>query len=192
VVLSTVAMSTFVPGCRMNDLGDRDRRVRRTRRRSDDDPLRCPSDGSSGLTKMARNEPSTPYSTERRRSRTYRAVGCTTAPVLKTSWATGPMPLRDEPSAGFPAVGSRRSAAGAGLCPAEGNRDQNGGTTAVQDAPWSKPSPSTRSARLIPTSASVGSSRACARTRSRPFDVGFGAGPRTGLHWRVPRRMLTP
>jgi hypothetical protein len=32
-------------------------------------------------------------STERRRSRTYRAVGYTTAPVLKTSWATGPMPL---------------------------------------------------------------------------------------------------
>jgi hypothetical protein len=37
--------------------------------------------------------------TERRRSRTYRAVGYTTAPVLKTGWATGPMPLRDEPSA---------------------------------------------------------------------------------------------
>ena len=35
--------------------------------------------------------------TERRRSRTYRAVGCTTALVLKTSWATGPMPLRYEP-----------------------------------------------------------------------------------------------
>ena len=34
--------------------------------------------------------------TERRRSRTYRAVGCTTALVLKTSWATGPMPLRCE------------------------------------------------------------------------------------------------
>ena len=32
--------------------------------------------------------------TERRRSRTDRAVGCTTALVLKTSWATGPMPLR--------------------------------------------------------------------------------------------------
>src|SRR5215210_6959918 len=38
-------------------------------------------------------------STERRRSRTYRAVGCTTALVLKTNWATGPMPLRDERSA---------------------------------------------------------------------------------------------
>jgi hypothetical protein len=38
-------------------------------------------------------------STERRRSRTYRAVGCTTAPVLKTGWATGPMPLRGERSA---------------------------------------------------------------------------------------------
>jgi bifunctional non-homologous end joining protein LigD len=33
-------------------------------------------------------------STERRRSRTDRAVGYTTALVLKTSWATGPMPLR--------------------------------------------------------------------------------------------------
>jgi len=32
-------------------------------------------------------------STERRRSRTDRAVGYTTALVLKTSWATGPMPL---------------------------------------------------------------------------------------------------
>ena len=31
---------------------------------------------------------------ERRRSRTDRAVGCTTARVLKTRWATGPMPLR--------------------------------------------------------------------------------------------------
>jgi hypothetical protein len=29
-------------------------------------------------------------STERRRSRTYSAVGCTTWPVLKTGWATGP------------------------------------------------------------------------------------------------------
>src|SRR5215203_2109194 len=38
--------------------------------------------------------------TERRRSRTYRAVGYTTALVLKTNWATGPMPLRNEPSAG--------------------------------------------------------------------------------------------
>src|SRR5207302_1329519 len=33
-------------------------------------------------------------STERRRSRTYPAVGYTTSPVLKTGWATGPMPLR--------------------------------------------------------------------------------------------------
>ena len=32
--------------------------------------------------------------TERRRSRTDRAVGCTTATVLKTAWATGPVPLR--------------------------------------------------------------------------------------------------
>ena len=34
--------------------------------------------------------------TERRRSRTYRAVGYTTAPVLKTGWATGPVPLRPQ------------------------------------------------------------------------------------------------
>ena len=33
-------------------------------------------------------------STERRRSRTDRAWGCHTAQVLKTCWATGPMPLR--------------------------------------------------------------------------------------------------
>ena len=32
--------------------------------------------------------------TERRRSRTDRAVGYTTAQVLKTCWATGPVPLR--------------------------------------------------------------------------------------------------
>ena len=32
--------------------------------------------------------------TERRRSRTYPAVGYTTSRVLKTRWATGPMPLR--------------------------------------------------------------------------------------------------
>src|SRR4051795_3719424 len=30
---------------------------------------------------------------ERRRSRTDRAWGCHAAPVLKTGWATGPMPL---------------------------------------------------------------------------------------------------
>ncbi len=33
--------------------------------------------------------------TERRRSRTDRAVGYTTAQVLKTCWATGPMPLHE-------------------------------------------------------------------------------------------------
>ena len=32
--------------------------------------------------------------TERRRNRTYPAVGYTTSPVLKTGWATGPVPLR--------------------------------------------------------------------------------------------------
>ena len=31
---------------------------------------------------------------ERRRSRTYPAWGCQTSPVLKTGWATGPVPLR--------------------------------------------------------------------------------------------------
>src|SRR5207247_6535054 len=31
---------------------------------------------------------------QRRRSRTYPAVGYTTSPVLKTGWATGPVPLR--------------------------------------------------------------------------------------------------
>jgi len=36
--------------------------------------------------------------TERRRSRTYPAVGYTTSPVLKTGWATGPVPLRAEAS----------------------------------------------------------------------------------------------
>ena len=36
--------------------------------------------------------------TERRRSRTYPAVGYTTSPVLKTGWATGPVPLRCERS----------------------------------------------------------------------------------------------
>src|SRR5262249_53879181 len=46
-------------------------------------------------------------STERRRSRTYRAVGYTTAPVLKTGWATGPMPLRREISARLRLVAGR-------------------------------------------------------------------------------------
>ena len=36
--------------------------------------------------------------TERRRSRTYPAWGCHASPVLKTGWATGPMPLHCEPS----------------------------------------------------------------------------------------------
>jgi hypothetical protein len=39
-------------------------------------------------------------STERRRSRTYPATGCAASPVLKTGWATGPVPLRGEPSSG--------------------------------------------------------------------------------------------
>src|SRR5205823_13797129 len=37
--------------------------------------------------------------TERRRSRTYPAPGCDASPVLKTGWATGPVPLRAQPSA---------------------------------------------------------------------------------------------
>jgi hypothetical protein len=36
--------------------------------------------------------------TERRRSRTYPATGCAASPVLKTGWATGPGPLRGQPS----------------------------------------------------------------------------------------------
>ncbi len=39
-------------------------------------------------------QPAKSGSTERRRSRTDRAVGYTTARVLKTRWTTGPMPLR--------------------------------------------------------------------------------------------------
>ena len=36
--------------------------------------------------------------TERPRSRTEQAVVCTTGPILKTGWATGPVPLRTEPT----------------------------------------------------------------------------------------------
>ena len=39
--------------------------------------------------------------TERRRSRTYPAWGYQTSPVLKTGWATGPVPLRGEASTAF-------------------------------------------------------------------------------------------
>jgi len=35
-------------------------------------------------------------STERRRSRTYPATGYAASPVLKTGWATGPVPLRGQ------------------------------------------------------------------------------------------------
>src|SRR6188508_325325 len=38
--------------------------------------------------------------TERRRSRTYPAWGCHASPVLKTGWATGPVPLRGKRSSG--------------------------------------------------------------------------------------------
>ncbi len=43
--------------------------------------------------------------TERRRSRTYLAWGYQTSPVLKTGWATGPVPLRCQANAqvGWPA-----------------------------------------------------------------------------------------
>ena len=34
--------------------------------------------------------------TERRRSRTDPAWGCHASPILKTGWATGPMPLRGQ------------------------------------------------------------------------------------------------
>jgi hypothetical protein len=47
----------------------------------------------NGRAPLRRDFPLQTGATERRRSRTYRAVGCTTAPVLKTGWATGPMPL---------------------------------------------------------------------------------------------------
>ena len=49
----------------------------------------------AGIVPRSTSPTTTPRSTrpKRRRSRTYRAVGCTTAPVLKTGWATGPMPL---------------------------------------------------------------------------------------------------
>ena len=62
-----------------------------------------------GVEKTGRNPPAheerpdtgRPFgSTERRRSRTYPAVGYTTSPVLKTGWATGPMPLRQKRNAG--------------------------------------------------------------------------------------------
>ena len=36
--------------------------------------------------------------TERRRNRTYPATGYAASPVLKTGWATGPGPLRGQPS----------------------------------------------------------------------------------------------
>src|SRR5204863_9588107 len=35
---------------------------------------------------------------ERRRNRTFQPVGCTGLPVLKTGWATRPLPLRGEVS----------------------------------------------------------------------------------------------
>jgi len=54
--------------------------------------------GRSGADERGAEENSRKYGTscetERRRSRTDRAVGYTTALVLKTNWATGPMPLR--------------------------------------------------------------------------------------------------
>src|SRR5205085_4401214 len=46
------------------------------------------------------------FPTERRRSRTYPAWGCQTCPVLKTGWATGPVPLRGERSSALPSGGA--------------------------------------------------------------------------------------
>src|SRR5512133_3328580 len=59
-------------------------------------PMVKPPWAPTGATRRRDNSirPMGSGSTERRRSRTYRAVGYTTAPVLKTSWATGPMPLQ--------------------------------------------------------------------------------------------------
>ena len=55
--------------------------------------------------------------TERRRSRTDRAVGYTTAQVLKTCWATGPVPLR---RAGYMRVLTPMPTGAASLVPAAG------------------------------------------------------------------------
>ena len=46
-----------------------------------------------GRSSRARRARSRRWTAERRRSRTYPAVGYTTSPVLKTGWATGPMPV---------------------------------------------------------------------------------------------------
>jgi hypothetical protein len=48
-----------------------------------------------------RREPGNQF-TERRRSRTYPAWGYHASPVLKTGWATGPVPLRAKRSSGGP------------------------------------------------------------------------------------------
>jgi hypothetical protein len=52
---------------------------------------------------------------ERRRSRTYPAWGCQTSPVLKTGWATGPMPLRPQATARL--LETARSSAGEARSP---------------------------------------------------------------------------
>ena len=94
-------------GHRIYDLGNRDRRVRKNAATIQHRPSQMRQASVKTLHQFE--------TAERRRSRTYRAVGCTTAPVLKTSWATGPMPLRNEPSAarGAP-IRRRRRASPAG------------------------------------------------------------------------------
>jgi hypothetical protein len=88
--------------------------------------------------------------TERRRSRTYRAVGCTTAPVLKTGWATGPVPLPErDPSL-------RR-------VPAHGPRVRHHASR--RDA---RLSTRTSPARLVTPSTSSRSRRSCAGRREMP------------------------
>ena len=75
------------------------RRARSTSSSAADASIRAGSVGGrrgevwEGMGEGDESAVATVFSTERRRSRTYRAVGYTTAPVLKTSWATGPMPL---------------------------------------------------------------------------------------------------
>ena len=64
--------------------------------------LRLLSGSGGGRLRRRRNPPSEAGFglTERRRSRTDLAWGCQTSPVLKTGWATGPLPLRVDAIAG--------------------------------------------------------------------------------------------
>jgi hypothetical protein len=49
---------------------------------------------SADFTERSRSKSSRFAATERRRSRTFQAPGCDALPVLKTGWATRPLPLR--------------------------------------------------------------------------------------------------